>query len=76
MEYEPCFLLDNMKIYWPIPNSVDVYHLFEGGVSMYSLARVNRIIDRVSRLLACVSRLLACARVKTGDVGLFSLLIV
>ena len=45
-------------------------------VSMYSLARVSRILDRVSRILARVSRLLACAKVKTGDVVLFPLLIV
>ena len=36
---------------------------------MYSFARVSGFIDRVSRLLAC-------ARFKTGDVGLFPLLIV
>ena len=36
-----------------------------GSVSVYSLARVSRLIDCVSRLLARVSRLLACARVKT-----------
>ena len=43
---------------------------------MYSLARVSRLLDCVSRLLARVSQLLACARVRTGDVGLFNLLIV
>ena len=43
---------------------------------MYLLARVSRLIYRVSQLLARVIRLLACARVKTGDVVLFPLLIV
>ena len=65
MEYEPCSLLYNMQIDWPIPNSVDVYHCFEGGVLLYSLARVSRLLARVSRLLARVSLLLACARVTT-----------
>ena len=45
-------------------------------VLMYSLARVSRLINCVSQLIARVSRLLACARVKTGDVGLFPLLII
>ena len=43
---------------------------------MYSLARVSQLINCLSQLLAYVSRLLACARVKTGNVGLFSLLII
>ena len=59
MEYEPCLLLENTQIDWPIPNSVDVYHLFEGSDFMYSLAHVIRLIDRVGRLLAHVSQLLA-----------------
>ena len=40
------------------------------------VGRVIRLIDRLSRLLARVSQLLAYARVKTGDVGLFPLLII
>ena len=76
MEYEPCLLLENMQIDWPIPNSVYVYQLFEENVSMYLLARVSQLLDRVSQILARVSQLLACDRVKTGDVGLFHLLIV
>ena len=43
---------------------------------MYSLARVSQIIDCESQLLARVSRLLACSTVKTGDVGLFPLLVI
>ena len=83
MEYEPCLLLGDIQIEWPIPNSVDVYYRFEGSVLMYSLAHVSRLIDHVSRLIYHVSRLLArvsqllvCARVKIGYVGLFPLLIV
>ena len=59
MEYEPCLILETMKIDWLIPNSVDVYHLFEGSDFMYSLAHVIRLIDCVGRLLAHVSQLLA-----------------
>ena len=65
-----------MKIDWPIPNSVDVYHSFEGSVLMNSLARASRLIDLRSRLLALVIRFLAWARVKTRDIGLFTLLII
>ena len=43
---------------------------------MYFLSHVSRLINLVSQLLAHVSPLLPCAKVKTGDVGLFHLLII
>ena len=57
--------------YPPVTSSVatKIDLLAVSDVLMYSLARVSQLIDFVSWILAC-------ARVKTGDVGLFPLLIV